>query len=240
MRSMIAIVLLCTAAWLCPQQAAAHATKDLVAPPAGATLPVVINRTLKPHNLQVGQPVTAKLLQTVPVSPRTSLPAGTKLVGRVVSVSGKSISILFEELRWKDRTLPVRVRLIAAAAPNNVYDTKLPLGATDRATSNPNDWTTRQVGGDEVYLSGGSGKVYDQYSQPVGFANFSGVYASPTSPDQPPRAMGPFSTTASGLHGFPALSIVAQGGANAPITLAASKSNWQIGNGSAFLFEVVR
>ena len=179
-------------------------------------------------------------MQTVPVSSRTSLPAGTKLEGRVVSVSDKSISILFDQLRWKNQTLPVRVRLIAAAAPNNVYDTKLPLGATDRSTSNPNDWTTRQVGGDEVYLSGGSGKVYDRYSQPVGFADFSGVYASPSSPDQPPRAMGPFSTTASGLHGFPALSIVSEGGANEPITLAATRPNWQIGNGSAFLFEVVR
>ena len=77
---------------------------------------MLINRTLKPHNLQVGQPVTARLLQTVPVSSRTSLPAGTKLDGRVVNVSDKSISILFDQLRWKDRTLPVRVRLITGGA----------------------------------------------------------------------------------------------------------------------------
>ena len=240
MRTLIAILVLCIVAPVYSQAFRISRTKDLVAPPVGATLPVRIDRTLKPHNLQVGQLVTGQLMQTVPVSSQTSLPAGTKLDGRVVSVSDNSISILFDQLRWKDRTLPVRVRLIAAAAPQNVYDTKLPLGPTDRSTSNPNDWTTRQVGGDQVYLSGGSGKVYDRYSQPVGFADFFGVYASPPSPGQPPRAMGPFSTTASGLHGFPALSVVSVGGANAPITLAASRSNWQIGNGSAFLFEVVR
>jgi hypothetical protein len=239
MRSLIAILVLCVAGTVYAQ-APARETKDLAPPPPGATLPVLINRTLKSHNLRAGQPVTVQLLQTVPVSAQVILPAGTKLDGHVVNVSDTSLSILFDQLRWKDRTLPVHVRLLAAAAPKDVYDTKLPLGATDRATSNPADWTTRQVGGDEVYLSGGSGKVYDQYSQPVGYANFSGVYASPPSPSQLPRAMGPFSTTASGLHGFPALSIVSAGGSSAPITLASTRPNWQIGNGSAFLLEVVR
>lgn len=239
MRALIAILVLCVVVPIYAEAAAARSTKTLAAPPPGATLPVLLNRALKPHHLQAGQPVTVQLLQTVPVSPQINLPAGTKLDGRVVSVSANSISILFDRLRWKDRTLPVHVRLIAAAAPMNVYDTRLPLGATDRATSNPADWTTRQVGGDEVYLSGGSGKVYDRYSQPVGYADFSGVYASPSSPGQLPRAMGPFSTTATGLHGFPALSIAAAGGTNAPITLAASKPKWQIGSGSAFLLEVV-
>jgi hypothetical protein len=215
------------------------ATKDLAPPPPGATLPVVINHTLKPRNLQQGQLVTAELVQAVPVSANVSLPKGVKLDGYVVNVSDSSISILFDQLRWNGRTLPVHVRLIAAAASNDVFATRLPLGGTDRGTSDAGDWTTRQVGGDEVYLSAGSGKVYDQYSQPVGYADFSGVYASPSAPGELPRAMGPFSTTATGLHGFRGLSIVSSGGASTPITLAASKPNWQIENGSAWLLEVV-
>ncbi|MGC1295561.1 MAG: hypothetical protein WA869_10995 [Alloacidobacterium sp.] len=218
----------------------ASVTKELAPPPPGATLPVVINRTLKPQNLQPGQPITAELVQTVPVSNQVNLPKGTKLDGHLVSVSSSSVSIFFDQLRWKGRTLPVHVSLIAAAAPNDVYDTRLPLGGTDRGTSSPADWTTRQIGGDEVYLSAGAGKVYDQYSQPVGFADFSGVYASPSAPGELPRAVGPFSTTATGLHGFRELSIVSQGDANAPITLAASKPDWEIGNGTAMLLEVVR
>ncbi len=219
---------------------AAPATKELAPPPPGATLPVVINKTLKPGSLQPGQQVTAQLWQTVPVGNQIDLPKGTRLDGRVVSVSASSVSILFDQLRWKGHTLPVRVRLLAAAAPNDVYDTRLPLGGTDRATSSPADWTTRQIGGDEVYLSAGSGKVYDQYSQPVGFADFSGVYASPSAPGALPRAVGPFSTTATGLHGLREFSLVSQGDAATPITLAASKPDWQIGNGTALLLEVLR
>lgn len=234
MRCLLAIVLLCVAA-----PVYGRITKELAAPPEGATLPVILNRTLKPHTLKAGDPVTVQLVQTVPVSAQVSLPAGTKLDGHVVSVNDASISLLFDQLRWKGRTLPIHVRLVAAAAPFNVYQTRLPLGATDRSTSNPGDWTTRQIGGDEVYLSGGAGKVYNQYSEPVGYADRVGVYADPAAPGALPRAIGPFSTTARGLHGFPALSIVSEGSMNAPITLAANKLKWQIGYGSAFLLEVV-
>jgi len=234
MRCLIAFLILSVAA-----PVYARSTNRLAPPPPGATLPVLINRTLKVHNVRLGQSVTAQLLQVVPVGADINLPQGTKLDGHVVRVSETSISILFDQLRWKDQTLPVHVRLIAAAAPSNVFDTKLPEGATDRSTSNPGDWTTRQVGGDEVYLSAGSGKVYDQYSQPVGYANFSGVYASPSTPGQLPRAMGPFSTTVTGLHGLRDLSIVSSGDTGIPITLAANKPGWQIGNGTALLLEVV-
>ncbi|QNI30318.1 hypothetical protein H7849_14145 [Alloacidobacterium dinghuense] len=218
---------------------AAPASKELAPPPAGATLPVLLNKTLKPQNLQLGQPITAEFVQSVPVKKDVNLPRGTKLTGHVVGVSASSISILFDQLRWKGQTLPVRVRLVAAAAPYNVLHARLPLGGTARGTSDPGDWTTRQIGGDEVYLSAGSGKVYNQYSEPVGFADFSGVYASPSTPSELPRAVGPFSTTATGLHGFREFSIASHGDANSPITLSANKPNWEIGNGSALLLEVV-
>jgi hypothetical protein len=222
-----------------PTLAYARDFKQLISPPAGTTLPVSITRTLKAHNLQPGQPITAVLMQTVPVRAHIKLPRATKLDGHIVNVNNSSISLLFNQLRWKKDILPVHVRLVAAAAPSNIYDTKLPLGSTDRATSSPADWTTRQIGGDEIYLSAGSGKVYDQYSQPVGYADFSGVYANPAAPGDLPRAMGPFSTTATGLHGFREFSIISSGGADSPITLVANKPNWEIGKGSALLLEVI-
>ena len=234
MRCLIALLVLSIAA-----PVYARAIEQLAPPPPGATLPVLLNKTLKAHNLQPNQPITVQLAQDVPIRANINLPKGAKLDGRVVSANDSSISILFDQLRWKKQTIPVHVRLLAAAAPNNVYWTKLPLGGTDRSTSSPADWTTRQIGGDEVYLSAGSGTVYDQYSDPVGYANFSGVYANPSGPGALPRAMGPFSTTATGLHGFPTLSIASAGDASTPITLAASKPDWEIGNGSAFLLEVV-
>ena len=235
MRCLVAFLVLSVAATV----HGAQVKKELAPPPPGATLPVLIHQTLKPHNLQQGQPISAQLIQIVPVSANVYLPSGAKLNGHIVNVSDSSISILFDQLSWKGRTIPVRVRLIAAAGMMNVYDTKLPVAPPDRGTSNPGDWTTRQVGGDELFLQGWSGTVYDQYSQPVGYANYTGVYANPSSSGQLPRAMGPFSTTATGLHGFPDLSIASAGGSDMPITLAANKPNWQIRNGSALLLEVV-
>ncbi len=234
MRCLISLLVLSIAA-----PAYARATHELAAPPPGATLPVVINQTLKPHDLRPGKTISAELVQTVPVRPNVELPRDARLEGRVVTVSDSSVSILFDHLSWKGRTIPVHVRLIAAAGMMNVSDTKLPLAPPDRGTANPGDYTTRQVGGDEVYLSGWSGKVYDQYSQPVGFADYSGVYADPSEPGALPRAMGPFSTTATGLHGLPELSIASAGSADTPITLAASKPDWILRNGSAMLLEVV-
>ncbi len=129
--------------------------------------------------------------------------------------------------------------LLAAASSYKVYQTAMPLAAGDRGNSTPADWTTRQVGGDEVYRSAGSGKVYDRYSQPVGYADLNGVYRdSPVG--RVPRAMGPFSTTATGLYGFSIFSIVSSGGARSPITFGVSKPRWRIDSGAAFLLEVIR
>ena len=213
--------------------------KDLAPPPPGATLPVTISRTLRAHKLRAGDPISAPLIQRVPVSANVMLPKGAALKGHIVNVSDSSISILFDHVTWKGRTIPVHVRLVAGADMMNVYDTGVPLSGPDRGTANRGDWTTRQVGGDELFLSAGSGTVYDQYSQPVGYADYSGVYANPSAPGALPRAMGPFSTSATGLHGLPELSIASAGGADAPITFAASKPDWIIRNGSALLLEVV-
>jgi hypothetical protein len=52
--------------------------------------------------------------------------------------------------------------LLAAAHWMDVGRTAEPLDGGDRATSNPADWTTMQIGRDQVYRSGGSGTVYSQ------------------------------------------------------------------------------
>jgi hypothetical protein len=219
---------------------AASQTSRLVAPAPGATVPITLAKTMKAQKLSVGQLVTARLFQRVPLSDGTYLPRKVDIVGHIVSSDPSSLSILFTQLRWKSQTVPIRVRLIAAASSHNVYQTTLPVGGTDRGTSNPADWTTRQVGGDEVYLSAGSGRVYDQYSQPVGYADFHGVYADPASTGQPPRAMGPFSTTAIGLHGLPGFSIISPGNGDTPITFGVSNPKWQLASGGVLLLEVVR
>ena len=127
-------------------------TKELASPPPGATLPVNINRTLKPQNLRPGQPISVELIQTVPVSANVALPKGANLDGRIINVSDSSISILFDHLSWRGQTVPVHVRLVAAAAMMNVFETGVPLSGPDRGTANRGDWTTQQVGGDQIFL----------------------------------------------------------------------------------------
>jgi hypothetical protein len=185
-----------------------------------------------------GQQVSAELMQRVPLSNRSYLPRQVSVVGKVVACDSNSISFLFTELRWKGRSLPIHLQLIAAASPYNVFESAMPLGATDRGTADPADWTTRQIGGDEVYRSAGSGKVYNQYSEPVGFTDLHGVYENPPAGELP-RAMGPFSTTVSGLHGLTGFTIVSTGGANVPVILKSSQTKWQIAGGSALLMKVV-
>ena len=211
----------------------------LVAPAPGTTLPITLMKTAKPMHLVVGQPIRARFIQRVPLSPTSYLPSKVEVVGKVVSSNSSSISILFTQLRWKDEIVPIHLQLVSAASPYAVFQAGMPVGGTDRGTSSPADYTTRQIGGDEVYRSGGSGKVYDEYSQPVGFADLNGVYQDPSSAGEPARAMGPFSTTAAGLYGLESFSIVSPGGAGVPITFSVSKPNWQIASGTALLLKVV-
>jgi hypothetical protein len=218
---------------------AAKAVTELVSPPPGATLPIRLVKTLNSQSITAGQPITGRLFQRVPVSADSYLPSKVEIAGHVVQVGPSSVSILFTELRWKGRTVPVHVRLVAAASLDDVFDTRMPLAAADRGNSSPADWTTRQVGGDQVYRSAGAGKVYDQYSQPVGFADLNGIYQEPSSPAKLPRAMGPFSTTATGLHGLPGFSIISAGDANSPITFGVSNPRWKIASGAALLLEVI-
>jgi hypothetical protein len=218
---------------------ASKPVNHLVAPPPGATLPVAMVKGVSPLHMAAGRLVTARFIQRVPVSKSSYLSNKVEVVGHVVSSSPTSISILFTQLRWKSQTVPVHLRLVCAAGPHNVFESSLPVGATDRGTSNPAEWTTRQVGGDQVYRSAGSGKVYNQYSEPVGYADLQGVYQNPSSSEEPPHAMGPFSTTATGLHGLQGFSLVSAGKAGDPIIFGMSEPHREIASGTALLLQVV-
>jgi hypothetical protein len=212
--------------------------KSFTAPPPGQTLPIVLHTALQSGKVRPGQPVTAELMQRVPVDHGGYLPRQVTVVGKVLNCTPTSVSILFDQLRWKGQTIPIHLALVSAASLNSVFQTIMPVGGIDRGTSSPADWTTRQIGGDEVYRSAGSGTVYDQYSQPVGFADLHGVYKTASSGDLP-RAMGPFSTTAEGLHGMTGFTLVSAGGPGAPFTFGTGMPKWKIQGGSALLMKVM-
>lgn len=203
--------------------------------PKGTTLPVLLQRGLDIRHVRAGEPVIARLAQRVPLANGTYLPQKAKVTGTVVACDGSSLTLRLDRLRLGKQEEPIDVTLRAGAHWLDVYNTELPEAPTDRSTSNPRDWTTKQVGRDEVYRSGGVGTVYDQYSQPVGRADLYGVYGTPAASGGPDRAMGPFSTTSSGMYDLPGIEIASGGGNGKPIVFHLSSRNWQLHSQTALL-----
>lgn len=205
--------------------------------PAGSTLPVRVEHTLDQEHMRLGEEVKVQLLQRVPLGDKRYLPAGAELVGFVTTATPQQLAITWNELRLHAAAEPVHVRLMAAADSFDVEQTRLPLGGPTRSTS---EWTTRQVGGDEVYGINVPAIVYDQYSRPVARADGTGVYAPPLAPGLPERALGPFSTTAAGLYDLPGLTLASHGGeGSAPMVLQLAGDRWRLRANSALLLEVV-
>jgi hypothetical protein len=207
--------------------------------PAGLLLPVTLQTTISAQKVQPGMPIRCKLTQRVPLGNKQYIPQGTALLGHVVAAGPDSLTFAFTDLRLRKASVPVSVRLIAAASWYAVYQTELPVGGTDRSTSNPADWTTEQIGGDEVYRAAGFGGVYNSASEPVGRADLWGVYSLPGK-DGLPLAMGPFSTTAAGLFDLRQVELVAPGGpSHAPIAFHMKKvGRWKLERQDALLLQV--
>ncbi len=88
---------------------AARQTSRLIAPPPGATLPVALMKTIKSQNVTVGERVTARFMQRVPVASGSYLPGKVEIAGQVAAASPSSLSILFTQLRWKGQSVPIHV-----------------------------------------------------------------------------------------------------------------------------------
>jgi hypothetical protein len=162
--------------------AMARAAAKLEPLPAGVMLPVSLEQRLDAGHVRAGEAITARLMQRVPLADGSYLSPKARVTGTVVAYDGSSLTLRFERLRLGHEQQPLHVKLLAAGHWFEVGQTKVPLEAADRALSNPWDWTTKQIGGDEVYRSGGSGVVYDRYSEPVGHADAYGVYAPGPTP----------------------------------------------------------
>jgi hypothetical protein len=201
-------------------------------------LPVSLKQRLDARHVRVGQQVTARLMQRVPLADSSYLPSKAKVTGTVVAYDTSSLTLRFDRLSLKDQQVPIHVKLVAAGHWLDVEETERPLGATDRSLSNPANWTTKQIGGDEVYHSGGgSGPVYDQYSERVGHVDAFGVYAPARTPGAAALAMGPFSTTSRGLYDLPGMEIASPGGSESPIVLQLTSPKWQLHGQTALLLE---
>jgi hypothetical protein len=225
-----------------------RAVSELQPIPAGVTLPVQLDRTLRSGKVKPGTVFTVTTTQRVPVSEETFLDRGAKLRGEVVtSTAGDGTAahpavlvIRFTQLSYRGQTVPIVTGAVAAASRLAVDDTFLPTNPSfDQFTSNPANWTTRQVGGQLVARAGWVGPVVAVGLRTVGSADYYGVYSLPLETDAVrfPRAIGIFSTTAEGMYGYEhGATLESSGGA---ITITSPERRAVIRAGEGLLLEIV-
>lgn len=216
-----------------------HEIRTLAPLPAGLMLPVTLEESLQAGRSGTGTQIEAVTTQRVLLPHGLYLKAGAHLTGSVTasSLSPGVLGLSFNSLHRGSQTVPLAVHIVAIANFTDVSDTALPAsGSTDCANSNPANWTTRQVGGDEVARSGWSGEVINTSTQTVGFADYDGVYALPLAAGDTPHAVGHFSTTAHGLYGKkPDCSLVPSSAAGA---IACTQSRPELRRGDNLLLQV--
>jgi hypothetical protein len=228
-----------------------QAVSELKPLEAGVTLPVQVGRTLRAGKVKVGTVFEVKTMQRVPVSADAYLKHGARIRGEVVASDAgdgtaahpSRLTIRFTQLSYQGVTVPLETRAVAMANLMDVNDTFLSMqGGADRGNPSPASWTTRQVGGDEVVRSGWVGEVVGSATRTVGSADYFGVYSLPVKLQgadgvMAPRAMGVFSTTATGLYGYdPGDRLESSGGL---ITITNPERQVVIRNGDNLLLEVV-
>jgi hypothetical protein len=131
--------------------------------PAGTLLPVILNSDINASKSKVGQKISARLKQDVPLGDNGRVKAGSEIIGHIVSVQGGSdgssakVVLTFDTLKADGRTYPLTTSLRALASMQAVYQARLPINGSTPDNLSVWDWTTRQVGGEIVF--GGQKKV---------------------------------------------------------------------------------
>jgi hypothetical protein len=223
--------------------------------PVGTILPVALNSGLNSRKVKVGQVITARVMQDVPLSAGLAIHAGSKVAGNVIEVkpaaagSDAQISIRFDILMVSKRRIPINTNLRALASMMAVEEAQLPETGPDRGTS-ANAWTTVQIGGEVVYRGGGP---VANGLRTVGEPTVNGVLvhisAKPGTRCRDEvdgsdrlQALWVFSSDACGVYDLPELEIV-HAGRTIPvgeITLASHKGDVNVRSGSGMLLRVNR
>lgn len=218
--------------------------------PASTVLPVMLHTTLDSRRDKPGKVVSGEIMQTVQVSDGMVIPKGTRLLGHVVSSSGENaapsrISIVFDQLVLKGRTIAIETHLRALASMGQVFEAQIPTNAIDDYGTSESDWNTIQIGGAGVFR--GSGQVVADGAIVGSTTDYGAVTAKLipaaklgcTGESEHAQALWLFSPWACGAYGFDDVR-VAHAGNSAPygeITLESGR-RIRIDGGSGWLLRV--
>ncbi len=126
--------------------------------PSGTLLPVILNSSFESGHAKPGDIITGTIAQDVPLPSGQSIRRGSKLLGRVVSLSGGSparATLAFESLMMNGKRVSIDTDVRAIASFMTIEDAQVPTMGPDKGTP-ASAWTTVQIGGDVVYRGGGS------------------------------------------------------------------------------------
>ncbi len=221
--------------------------------PDSSILPASITTTLSSKHGKVGQAVTARIMQDVPLLGDAKIPAGSILSGHVTRVhaasgeQGGTISFRFDTLRIAHENARLTVSLRALASFVEVQRAQLPTGNDPGIPENA--WVTVQVGGEVVYRT--SGTVRSRSLGVVGRYVKGGVLGELVSnpgrgcrndgTGERAQALWVFSSDACGVYGLDRVTIVTpEGDAADPgeITLQSSRRDVTVNQGSGLLLRV--
>ena len=225
-------------------------------PPAGTILPVRLNHGFSSKSTRVGQQLTGRIMQDVPLPGSGKFPEGSQVIGTILSVSaagnnnGGKITLRFDKIEVHHRRAAMVTNLRAVASPMEVQFAQIP--ETTPGFGTPYAWaTTDQIGGDIKY--GAGGPVTDRGSQVVGEGTYEGVLvhvrAQPQSAcrgerdgNQQLQALWVFSADSCGVYGMAGARIM-HAGRTAPIgeiTLSAQSGDVKVRSGSGMLLRIAR
>jgi len=223
--------------------------------PVGTILPVQLNSSLRSDRARVGEQISARIMQDIPLPAGRKIRSGAKVIGHVISVRrasnemGGEISLRFDILQIGKKHIVMATNLRALATMMDVSEAQVPESGADRGTSE-NEWTTDQIGGEVVYRGG----VVEHGSHIVGNSVLgSGVLVHVASKpgakcrgevdgNDQLQALWIFSSDACGIYDLPNL-ILTHAGRTDPvgqITLRSNRGNVNVRAGSGILLRVNR
>jgi hypothetical protein len=222
--------------------------------PVGTILPVQLNSSLRSDKARVGEQISARIMQDVPLPGGRKIHAGAKVIGHIVAARPAAngmmadLSLRFDTLATGKRRIPLITNLRALATMMDVSEAQVPESGPDRGTSE-NAWTTDQIGGEVVYRGGvvahganvvGNSVLGSGVLVHVGAKSGLKCRGEIAGNDQM-QALWVFSSDACGLYDLPNLTL-AHAGRTDPvgqITLHSNKGNVKIRGGSGMLLRVI-
>jgi len=219
--------------------------------PAGTILPVQLSSSLKSGKSKPGQIISARLMQDVPLLGGSTLHAGAKILGRVVSAENMNdehsakIVLRFDAIQAGGGRIPITTNMRALAGMMEVNDAQIPDSGPDRGTSEFT-WTTHQIGGEADYhgytIYNGSQLVGKSIAPSGALVQVSSRTGTTCHSDEGThhQAVWVFASDACGLYGYPNLTL-AHAGRTDPIgeiVLVSNHGPVNIRAGSGMLLRV--